>query len=158
MPKRVAGFHFCFDNPAVRRFIACLQLIMPRSEASRFRPHFGDQQKVWFELQTYGIPTNQIPILPDGTASLDQHREWLAFQRTSEKEDRANEDNGTITPRRFDVLFGRGKFTREHTGNLRAAHIVEMHQLEYEAAQKFQKTVIAERIVGKSFRSAWVEP
>jgi len=149
--KRIAGFHFCFDNPALRRFIASIQLVMPRIEATRVRTHIGDQQKVWFELQTYGIPTNQIPILHDGTVSLDQHREWLGFRRNYEEQVQltGREEDGVIVPRRFDVLFGRGRFTREHTGNLRAAHIVEMYRVEYEAAGKFQKTIIAERIVRK---------
>lgn len=29
-------------------------------------------------------------------------------------------------------------------------HLVEMHQAEYEKAEKFEKTAIAERIIGKS--------
>merc|ERR1712014_247899 len=53
----------------------------------------------------------------------------------------------TITPRKFDVLFGRGRNTREHCGNLRCAHLVEMHQLEYEACTKTEKTDLAMRIV-----------
>ena len=52
-----------------------------------------------------------------------------------------------ISPRRFDVLFGRGKNTRCHAGNLRALHLVESHKEEYEKAAKFEKTAIAERIV-----------
>ena len=55
--------------------------------------------------------------------------------------------NNIIVPRRFDVLFGRGKTTREHTGNLRAGHIVDMHYAAYEKAGKYKKTNIAEEIV-----------
>ena len=52
-----------------------------------------------------------------------------------------------IVPRRFDVLFGRGRNTRVHSGNLRAKHLVEMRFEEYEKANKQEKTVIAEEIV-----------
>ena len=52
-----------------------------------------------------------------------------------------------MVPRRFDVLLGRGKTVAEHTGNLRAFHIVEMNRQRYEQAGKYQKTQIAERIV-----------
>ena len=45
------------------------------------------------------------------------------------------------------LLLGKGKNTREHTGNLRAVHLVEMHREKYENANKFHKTEIAERIV-----------
>jgi hypothetical protein len=51
-----------------------------------------------------------------------------------------------LVPRRFDVLFGRGHYTRNHTGNLRAAHIADMFRDKYEAATKYEKTAIAERI------------
>jgi len=112
---------------------------------ARFRPHFGDRENIAFELQTYGIPTNDHPILPNGILSLEWHKEWLKVCRTQEESESTKD--GMIIPRRFDVLFGRGKNTREHTGNLRAAHLVEMHQREYEKAGKFEKTEIAERIV-----------
>jgi hypothetical protein len=48
--------------------------------------------------------------------------------------------------RKFDVLFGKGK-TREHVGNLRCACLVEQHEIEYETANKIDKTQIANKIV-----------
>ena len=50
-------------------------------------------------------------------------------------------------PTTHDVLFGRGKNTREHSGNLRCNLLIEMYAEQYESANKVQKTVIAERIV-----------
>jgi hypothetical protein len=148
IPKRLAGFHFCFDDNVMRPFVASLRLIMPRNEAVRFRPHFGDRETTWFRLQTYGIPTNHLPFLSTETLSLTWHREWLAIRRAQEEPDSVK-DNVVFVPHRFDVLFGRGSNTREYTGNFRATHIVEMHQAEYERAGKFEKTAIAERIVRK---------
>ena len=46
-----------------------------------------------------------------------------------------------------DVLFGRGKNTREHTGNLRCAYLVEVREEEYNACRKAAKTKIAEQVV-----------
>lgn len=147
IPKRVAGIHYCYQDRAVRPFIAGIRLLMPRYESARFRSHFGDRDKIMFALQTFGIPTNHHPIQPDGTLSLECHREWLASRRMQEESGKVEQT--VIVPRRFDVLFGRGRNTREHTGNLRAAHIVEMHRMEYERAGKMEKTAIAERIVGR---------
>jgi len=48
--------------------------------------------------------------------------------------------------RKFDVLFGKGK-TRKHVGNLRCAYLVEQHEIEYENANKIDKTLIASKIV-----------
>jgi hypothetical protein len=52
-----------------------------------------------------------------------------------------------IAPRRFDVLFGKGKAFREHKGNVRANHLVAMDRAKYEQADKTEKTNIARRIV-----------
>jgi len=69
--------------------------------------------------------------------------------------------------RKFDVLFGKGK-TREHVGNLRCAYLVEQHEIEYEGANKIDKTQIANKIVNivkanngrflkKDKQSGWME-
>jgi hypothetical protein len=50
-------------------------------------------------------------------------------------------------PSCFDVLFGKGKALREHTGNVRANHLVAMHRSKYEQADKYEKTDIAKRLV-----------
>jgi hypothetical protein len=39
------------------------------------------------------------------------------------------------------------KKDREHTGNLRYAHLVEIHQQKYENGSKLEKTIIAGKIV-----------
>jgi hypothetical protein len=52
-----------------------------------------------------------------------------------------------ITPRRFDVLFGKGKALREYTGNVRVNVLVAMFRSKYEQADKHEKTDIAKRIV-----------
>merc|ERR1712232_229402 len=72
-----------------------------------------------------------------------------------------------IIPRRFDVLFGKSRRERNHTGNLRAMHLCDMNWDKYEAAGKFQKTEVAERIVSivhqsggrflKLGKEGWVE-
>jgi hypothetical protein len=55
--------------------------------------------------------------------------------------------SSSIIVNKYDVLFGRGKHTREHTGNLRCAHLVEIRAEEYNACRKAAKTKIAEQVV-----------
>jgi hypothetical protein len=52
-----------------------------------------------------------------------------------------------ITPRPFDVLFGKGRALRDYTGNMRANVLVAMYRPKYEQADKHDKTDIAKRIV-----------
>lgn len=145
IPKKIVACHYCYDDASLRPFVQGLRLVLARDMRIRFRPHFGDREKMIFELQTYGIPTEHHPILPNGILSVEWHKEWINVCRTQEESESSKD--GMILPRRFDVLFGRGKYTREHTGNLRALHLVEMHRAEYERAGKFEKTEIAERII-----------
>ena len=105
-----------------------------------------------YELQTYGIPTQAIPMDENGDISLVNHLNWLEQRRVQDemllKEDGTYRlSHAVLVPRRFDVLLGRGKTASEHSGNLRAFHIVEMNRKRYEQAGKFEKTQIAEKIV-----------
>lgn len=145
VPKKFVGVHYCYDDASLKPFVAGVRLFLAKEMRTRFRPHFGDRENIAFELQTFGIPTKDHPILANGTLSLEWHREWLNVRRTQEES--ASTKDGMIIPRRFDVLFGRGRNTREHTGNLRAAHLVEMYQTEYEQANKWGKTAVAQRML-----------
>lgn len=55
------------------------------------------------------------------------------------------------SPRQFDVLFGRGK-VKDHYGNIHLHKIIAMQQEKYDAAERWEKTIIAEDIVS-SIRS-----
>lgn len=52
-----------------------------------------------------------------------------------------------VTPKVEDVLFGRGKPTRNHPGNLRFRNIMEQHADEYNNAAKFVKSLVAKKLV-----------
>jgi hypothetical protein len=49
-------------------------------------------------------------------------------------------------PRKFDVLFGRGK-VKDHYGNVYLHQLIAMKSDRYEAAERWEKTIIAEEIV-----------
>lgn len=146
IPKKLVAVHYCFDDANLKPFVAGIQLTWDRETRKRFRTHCGSWGEAAFNLQTYGIPMGEFPFKHDGTMCLNFHKQWLNARRLQEENEIAAAKS--IIPQRFDVLFGRSRLTREHTGNLRAGHLVEMHQAEYEKAGKFEKTAIAEKIVG----------
>lgn len=49
--------------------------------------------------------------------------------------------------RKSDVLFGRGKHSREHPGTMRCAILVENHLHEYNTASKVEKTFLSIKLV-----------
>eukprot|EP00539_Tryblionella_compressa_P002474 CAMPEP_0178741338 /NCGR_PEP_ID=MMETSP0744-20121128/5085_1 /TAXON_ID=913974 /ORGANISM="Nitzschia punctata, Strain CCMP561" /LENGTH=493 /DNA_ID=CAMNT_0020394201 /DNA_START=7 /DNA_END=1488 /DNA_ORIENTATION=+ len=150
LPKKVVAVHQCVDE-SLRPLLAAHKLfLLTKDLRARVRPHVGDHEDVLFELQTYGIPANEELILPDGSLSLAWHQEWLGMRRAQEEEiQTGSKDDGVILPKKFDVLFGRGKNTREHTGNLRCALLVEMHLERYEKANKQEKTEITRQILAQ---------
>ena len=114
--------------------------------------NIGSSGKYQIELKTFGIPTQILPFAsPTIDLSSELHSRWVRFQQPKLTSSSAADDSEprllVVVPGRFDVLFGRGTKTAQHTGNLRAVHLVEMHRPQYEAADKFGKTILAERIV-----------
>lgn len=154
MPYKTDAAHYCYNNASLRPFVAGIRLFIDPYARFRLRPHYGTPKKIDFELQTFGIPTEYSPMQEDGSWSLEWHEEWLAMQKAREKKEEtemaeATKSNVIIVPRRFDVLFGRGKIAKTHTGNLRALHLCEMNYPRYESGitGKYGKTEVAEQIV-----------
>lgn len=150
VPNRISSCHLCYDDETTRPYLSGKAFYyMTKAQRARSRQHLVDKiDDVVFELQTFGIPITG-DIVKAGSSSFEWHHEWLRSREAIEKESAngGDESDVIVVPRRFDVLFGRGKNTREHTGNLRCSHLVEMSRPKYENANKYQKTEIAERIV-----------
>merc|ERR1712072_1210471 len=143
---------------------------MSKQQRSHFREHYYEtHDNLCFKLETFGIPIERAIFLPNGRLGLSWYREWMKCLESREKEveertEKANSGrkgndvggegasavatagSDIILPRKFDVLFGKGK-SREHVGNLRCAYLVEQHQAEYERANRSGKTQIAENII-----------
>ena len=156
LPQRAHACHYCYNDVMLRPFVTGILLFVDATSRFRIRPHFGTIEDIDFELQTFGIPTNVSPMRKDGVWITQWHHEWLRILRAREAKDRAEvaQDNAPIydniiVPRRFDVLFGRGKIAKAHTGNLRALHLCEMNYPRYESSitGKYGKTEVAELIV-----------
>jgi hypothetical protein len=148
MPERIVALHWCYEKPEQLREVAIIRALLSRRNRSRFRPHGGEISDQNFELQSYGIPTEHLPIPNSAGDSIKAyHLDWIKRQWVRESSIVPFGYYTAIVPRRFDVLFGKGRTTAEHTGNLRAFLIVEMYRGKYEQANKYEKTEIAERVV-----------
>lgn len=170
LPQRVDAAHYCYNSAILRPFVAGIRLFIDADARFRLRPHYGTPQSIEFELQTFGIPAEDSPMSHDGAWSTQRHQEWIAALRLRDENQRENklqQSSTTCSPRRFDVLFGKSKEAREHTGNLRALHLCDMHWSKYEQSSKYGKTEVAEKIVSiiqesngrflKSEKGVWVE-
>lgn len=146
IPHSNIGGHFCYADPELRPYATGFHLF----SGIRTKRHFGTREQIDFELQTFGIPTQDFPDRIDGCFSTKEHLERLVVLKAQEEAMvNANESpkDCIIVPRRFDVLFGRSQMAREHTGTRRALHIVEMYFETYETLSRLRKTEVAERII-----------
>jgi hypothetical protein len=150
IPHKIASVHCCFDDILVYPLITLLRFSMGSRLRGRLQTHYAKRRADYiYQLQTYGIPAQVLPLDEHDNIILDHHLEWIQERQIQESSSSSSRDRiarGMI-PRRFDVLFGRGGTIAEHTGNLRAYHIVEMNRERYEKAGKFEKTQIADRVV-----------
>lgn len=119
LPQRTHAAHYCYNDGMLRPFVTGIRLFIDSQSRFRLRPHFGTEDEIEFELQTFGIPTHASPMQKDGSWSTEYHHQWLAMHRAKEAKDTAagtaaevadgEETNATesiILPRRFDVVSG----------------------------------------------------
>lgn len=123
-----------------------------------------------YELISFGIPRNALPVNNEGEYSINEHLAWIehrididaAIDRTHSESFNFNTATGVlcrsvsmtssfsigedIHPN--DVLLGRGKHAVDHLGNAKFRKLVDAYLRKYEEAERFEKTCIAEAIVG----------
>ena len=86
----------------------------------------------------------------DGELQLEHHKLWVEQRRNLEAIKSSTDDKGErcIVPGPKDILLGRDKLARSHTGNIRFHHITAIRQEEYDkATSKDERSVIAASIV-----------
>jgi hypothetical protein len=109
----------------------------------------GNHKEVQQKLATFGILPHSLPVSVDGELKLQNHREWLQMRRVVEGiEGDLDESKAiTITPSRYDILFGRGRPMRDHPGNLELLFLVEQNSSAYNSANKQEKTRLSLEIL-----------
>lgn len=151
VPDRFMGGHYCYTDPTLKPYVAGVQIFITDHDRYRLRTHFGTPEEIEFSLMTFGIAIQDSPVSIDGSFSNEAHRTWLGQLRAIEEKEVEpclyTEENLLFIPRRFDVLFGKTTLAREHTGTLRALHIVQMNFVDYEKLGKYQKTDVADKII-----------
>lgn len=99
-----------------------------------------------YDLMTFGIPADVLPVSPSGEMRLEGHHDYC---RRLRKVAEGGFDNlhRIVVPGTYDVLLGRGRPLQKHSGNLRYHHIIESYQGRYEKASKLEKTKLSKLIV-----------
>lgn len=163
-------------------------LTVPTNLRPRLRIHYGNHQECQGFLMSVGIPRAALPLhLETDRPLLESHLSWLSERERIELEE-ANKKLSSFTARMtsphnelsarpynevidaistMDVIFGRGRPTQEHTGNVHFRFILDERRAVYDKSNLTGRKNIAEDIVKtikanggrflKSSESGWVE-
>jgi hypothetical protein len=151
LPVKICGIHHCVDPTTVtigNMFEAKL-IFASRETRAKTRVHFGTLLECLYNLQSFGIPTDSIPMTSGGKVKTKAFLEWLDMRRTREEFERS-EDCPEVyeIPLNKHVLLGRGKPLQKHVGNMRLINIVDEYIQKYDRCEKkLEKTAMASDLV-----------
>ena len=130
-PLRSSAVHFCGPNTTFYKLLQKLTfgsfLGHHAKMDARFRIHVGEPTEIQYAMQSYGIPTNTIPItFSSRTIKLVYFNQWLWIRQYIEQGFAIVECPGI-----YDVLVRqRGKATMYHPGNV---WLIDLIQSKFEA-------------------------
>lgn len=76
-PLRGVAKHYCYNHESLHPMFQRYARPMATFNAVRFRSHFGKQSEVTFNLSTFGISADSLPISPDGLVKTDFHHGFI---------------------------------------------------------------------------------
>ncbi len=79
----------------------------------------------------------------------DAHASSVNVDRQSDDEDGVTEAEKIFVPRKYDVLFGRGRPLQDHPGNLRFHRIVNRARASYVSSRKEDKISVARDVMNE---------
>ncbi|KAL3904801.1 MAG: hypothetical protein SGILL_009927, partial [Bacillariaceae sp.] len=88
LPIRTASKHFCYDNTKLKWMFSLMAQHWSPLQAFRFRAHFGTPMECIYNLMTYGISRESIPVRDDGTLLTEYHKSFLDALEAREKAER----------------------------------------------------------------------
>ena len=105
----------------------------------------GESVELRYNLRSYGIPTEHIPISVTGTLKFGYVKQWMRAQEVIEENCASDNNNETIVecPQLDDVLFRQGISLNSNPGNAMVRRlIINTYQKQEIARVKRRKVVL----------------
>lgn len=138
LPIRICAFHGCFNDPGFRFIINSAVYLLNEGGRARTKLHCGTQMEIFYELMSFGIPIDSIPLSTEGKLKRKTHLDFIKMRQRQES--RIVAATRIVIPTHKDVLFGRGKPFREFRGNVRLYEMIDAKLEYYESIPIKQKT------------------
>ena len=148
-PTKFCSWHFCFSNPLMRIVFQNASLLLGNKLRAATKCHQGSQQEVMYQLMTYGIPTDMIPVNFDNEIKRSNHLELIKMLKA--KEDYVAKhgkcDNCIVIPYANDVLCGKGGPNQNSPGNMKLKATVDELLPMYNSLEKEDKIELARQVL-----------
>ncbi len=87
VPLRGVARHFCYDRKGVQDLFGNIAQLVDAWGTLRLRLHNGTAMECFYNLMTYGIPRNAVPVNNEGDIELDFHVGFLEAIEGKEADD-----------------------------------------------------------------------
>lgn len=99
-PLRFVALHHCHNHPILNVACPIGMMIMGEYFRQRYRKHIGNRQHCHYELMTYGIPSEKIPVSFHGEVRTTNHLKWIAKRQARELAMKTDDDTSLVGRRR----------------------------------------------------------
>jgi hypothetical protein len=136
IPIRICAPHVCSDNDFMGFIFRAAVVGTPADIRVRHRFHSGTFTEIMYSLLGYGIPVEIFPSTDGVVIKKRNWNQWIGKYIARDKELAKNGGvfSGVDLPTRNDVLWGKGRPTQHHPGNVHLRELVEECIDEYQAA------------------------
>lgn len=157
LPMRFASIHGCLHSSATsltfhNKLVQVALKALPKRIAPRTRLHYGSDVERQYQLQSFGIPLDSLPVDKNGNIrnEIIQNGWWNEYlqnvtsvSRNQQASHRRNASNlinvATDGMRGTDVLLGRGKLTLRNPGNIHFRKQLQAHAEDYNRLSRHER-------------------
>ena len=87
LPFRVMSMHYCYQDPLVDMLLALARVVLGARTRARLRPHCGQHLELVYELMSFGIPPDLLPIEIRGQECVTTTKNHRLFLERLQRED-----------------------------------------------------------------------
>ncbi|VEU43984.1 unnamed protein product [Pseudo-nitzschia multistriata] len=140
-PVRASAFHIC--APKTLKFRFGRFLVTKSAVLPRIRLHLGSPMELLYTLNSFGIPSQNLPITNGGQIKTTYIIQWFKTRKIIES---GNAESKIVveSPHSSDVVFKRGGGAVHNAGNSKFRSIIQKKYEEGDFTYKTQSALVDE--------------
>jgi len=157
VPVRVTAFHFCTpENDPFFKVVRSVFALSLGGKRSRLKFHSGKPTELRYQISSYGIPVDLLPLTSTGNVKTTYLKQWIRLRNSIEEDIVANGFQSTSTstsedsiecPGTSDVIFRPGRPVMNHPGNVTFRSLIESKSYQHDIATQTEKLAITKEVV-----------